>query len=99
MDSLPDILSLGQVAATIGCSTRTLRRRIADGELRASRIADRGVWVVQKADLFAFLDRRASPMTYPALDKEKQPEHPRRFTRAPSDHGKLIVTPEMGRTA
>jgi excisionase family DNA binding protein len=51
-------MTLAEVAERLRCSTKTVRRRIASGELRAARIA-RGVWVIREEDLAAFLAERA----------------------------------------
>jgi excisionase family DNA binding protein len=40
--------SLGQAAEIIGCSQRTLERRIRDGEIRAVRISPRRVVITDR---------------------------------------------------
>jgi excisionase family DNA binding protein len=65
IDQLPPIISLKVVAKALGCSTRTLRRAIDAGELRASRLAMRGCWVVQREDLVAWVDARANVAARP----------------------------------
>lgn len=60
IDQLPPIISLKAAATALGCSTRTLRRAIDAGELRASKLATRGCWVVQREDLVAWIDARAN---------------------------------------
>jgi excisionase family DNA binding protein len=64
-DPLPAVMSLRAAAAALDCSTRTLRRAIDAGELRASRLAQRGCWVVQRDDLMAWIDARARPTARP----------------------------------
>lgn len=103
-------MTLEQVAERLGgCSVKTVRRRIASGELRASH-PGRGLWDVSEDDLQAYLDavatrpRRmrplpaARPVTTPtpgsALPSAAS-RGPRRRGR-PSD-GRLIITPDMGR--
>jgi excisionase family DNA binding protein len=73
IDQLPAIVSLKMAATALGCSTRTLRRAIDAGELRASKLAARGCWVIQREDLFAWIDARANitarPITPLAADR------------------------------
>jgi excisionase family DNA binding protein len=98
MDALPELLTLKQTAAVLGCSTRTLRRRIAEGALRASQVADRGGWVVQRDDLVAFLDARA---TLPRQAEPILPPPPAPHVRGPArrraSDGRLALTADMGR--
>lgn len=65
IDQLPEVISLKLAATTLGCSTRTLRRAIDSGELRASRLAMRGCWVFQREDLIAWIDARATTRARP----------------------------------
>jgi excisionase family DNA binding protein len=65
IDQLPAIMSLRAASTVLGCSTRTLRRAIDAGELRASRLATRGCWVVQREDLVAWIDARANVTARP----------------------------------
>jgi excisionase family DNA binding protein len=73
IDQLPAIISLKVAAMALGCSTRTLRRAIDAGELRASKLAARGCWVIQREDLFAWINARANttarPITPMAVDR------------------------------
>jgi Helix-turn-helix domain len=66
-------MSLRIAATGLGCSTRTLRRAIDAGELRASKLAKRGCWVIQWEDLFAWINARANvtarPITPLAADR------------------------------
>lgn len=66
-------MSLKIAATGLGCSTRTLRRAIDARELRASRLAERGCWVIQREDLFAWINARANmtaqPITPLAADR------------------------------
>lgn len=78
---LPEVLSLAAAADTLGCSTRTLRRAIDAGELRASQLADRGCWAVQRADLLAWLDARAAPRGRPITAVPPAPNTRRRNPR------------------
>ena len=53
------LLSVAQVGAKLQCAPSTVRKLIADGELRASRISRRTIRIAA-ADLQAYLDRRAN---------------------------------------
>lgn len=52
--SQPEYVSITQAALTLGCSTRTIRRRISDGTLSAQRFGPRLIRVRQR-DLDASL--------------------------------------------
>jgi excisionase family DNA binding protein len=97
MDDLPEVLPLHQAAKVLSCSTRTLRRRISDGELRASQVAGRGGWVVQRADLLAFLDSRATRARVGQAIAPPRPAPLRPTSRPAGTSGRLTVTPDMGR--
>ena len=56
---VPKLLSVAQVSARLQCARSTVRRLIADGELRASRISSRTIRI-SEADLQAYLDGRAN---------------------------------------
>jgi len=58
------LLSVAQVSARLQCACSTVRKLIADGELRASRISSRTIRI-SAADLQAYLDGRAN-MSAPA---------------------------------
>jgi excisionase family DNA binding protein len=63
------LLSVAQVSAKLQCARSTVRRLVADGELRASRISRRTIRI-SEADLQAYLDGRANvPM--PATNSPK----------------------------
>ena len=53
------LLSVAQVGAKLQCARSTVRKLIADGELRASRISSRTIRI-SAADLQAYLDGRAN---------------------------------------
>ncbi|MBZ5596038.1 MAG: helix-turn-helix domain-containing protein [Acidobacteriia bacterium] len=53
------LLSVAQVSAKLQCAHSTVRRMVADGELRASRISRRTIRI-SEADLRAYLDGRAN---------------------------------------
>jgi excisionase family DNA binding protein len=53
------LLSVAQVSARLQCARSTVRRLVADGKLRASRISSRTIRI-SVADLQAYLDGRAN---------------------------------------
>ncbi len=53
------LFSVAQVSAKLQCARATVRRLVADGELRASRISRRTIRI-SEADLQAYLDGRAN---------------------------------------
>lgn len=65
IDHLPEVIHLKLAATALGCSTRTLRRAIDSRELRASQLATRGCWVIQREDLVAWIDARANVASRP----------------------------------
>jgi excisionase family DNA binding protein len=58
------LLSVAQVSTRLQCARSTVRKLVADGELRASRISSRTIRI-SKLDLQAYLDGRAN-MSAPA---------------------------------
>lgn len=66
------LLSVAQVSAKLQCARSTVRKLIADGELRASRISRRTIRI-SEADLQVYLDGRAnmsSPTVASATTRE-----------------------------
>jgi excisionase family DNA binding protein len=63
------LLSVAQVSAKLQCARSTVRRLVADGELRASRISRRTIRI-SEADLRAYLDGRAN-MSVPTAASAK----------------------------
>jgi excisionase family DNA binding protein len=55
---LPRWLSVAQAAAYLGCSHQTLRRALHSGNLRATRILDGGPYLLDRADIDRYLERR-----------------------------------------
>lgn len=87
-------LRLADVAAELQCSVRTLMRAINSGDLRASQTQKRGGWVVQREDLQAFLDAKATrPRGQPIRTVTRQPRG------ASSPGGRLVIDKGMGRRA
>jgi excisionase family DNA binding protein len=52
-------LSIAQASAKLQCAPSTLRKLVASGALRASRIGSRTIRI-SEADLLAYLDSRAN---------------------------------------
>jgi len=63
------LLSVAQVSAKLQCARSTVRKLVADGELRASRISSRTIRI-SEADIQAYLDGRAN-MSAPAAPAAK----------------------------
>jgi len=59
MMPISKLLSVAQVSTKLQCARSTVRKLVADGELRASRISSRTIRIAG-ADLQAYLDRRAN---------------------------------------
>lgn len=53
------LFSVAQVSVKLQCARSTVRKLIAEGELRASRISRRAIRI-SEADLQIYLDRRAN---------------------------------------
>jgi excisionase family DNA binding protein len=66
------LLSVAQVSAKLQCARSTVRKLVADGELRASRISSRTIRI-SVADLQAYLDCRAN-ISAPATPSAKTNE-------------------------
>ena len=97
-----DLLTVDQVAERCHVSTKTVRRAIDRGELRASRLATRGAWVVRAGDFEAWLDLRANrprrPAEAPVRDADSDPGWRRaRLTDPAGAGGRLVITRDMGR--
>jgi len=58
------LLSVSQVSAKLQCARSTVRKLVADGELRASRIGSRAIRI-SETDLQAYLDGRANMASHP----------------------------------
>ena len=50
-----ELLHVREAADQLGVTTQTIRRHIADGELRALRLGEHGRYRVRRADLEQFL--------------------------------------------
>lgn len=66
------LLSVAQVSAKLQCARSTVRKLVADGELRASRISSRTIRI-SEADIQTYLDSRAN-MSAPAASSVKANE-------------------------
>lgn len=99
---MPTTLTIEQVAEACHVSTKTVRRAIDAGELRASQLAYRGCWVIRPADVDAWLDLRANR---PARERPAAPAEARatraarRRGRGAQHEGRLVITDDMGRAA
>jgi excisionase family DNA binding protein len=68
------LLSVAQVGAKLQCARSTVRKLIAEGELRASRISNRTIRIAT-ADLQAYLDRRANTPVPTGTPREATEAH------------------------
>lgn len=95
-------MNLEQAAEQLGCSVKTVRRRIQTGELRAARVA-RGIWVIRDEDLDAYLDAAVvAPRPAQAVRIDPSPVVPRtagRRQRPVRGDGRLTVPPRERRAA
>jgi excisionase family DNA binding protein len=66
------LLSVAQVSTRLQCACSTVRKLIADGELRASRISCRAIRI-SETDLQTYLDGRAN-VSAPAVASAKTKE-------------------------
>jgi excisionase family DNA binding protein len=64
------LLSVAQVSTRLQCASSTVRKLIADGELRASRIGNRTIRI-SETDLHTYLNGRANKVAAP---QEKEGE-------------------------
>ena len=62
-------LDVRGVAAVVGCSTKTVYRAIASGELEACRLGPRGRYRITPAALDAWLHSTTEPPRVPALSR------------------------------
>lgn len=96
---IPEVMPLEQAATMLGVHPRTLHRAADLGDLRISQIARRGGWVVQAADLRAFLELRATrPRERAAAPPPAPEQHARRARRRRPDGGRVVIDPAWGRT-
>ena len=93
------VLDLEETAALLHVSASTVRRRIDDGSLGATRVA-RGRWIIRRSDIDAYLDdvaarpsARQTPRARPAIPGRGT----RPAGRTASPRGRLVITPDMGR--
>lgn len=56
---VPKLLSVAQVSTKLRCADSTIRKLVADGELRASRVGSRCIRI-SEPDLQAYLDFRSN---------------------------------------
>jgi hypothetical protein len=105
---LPEVMPLATAASLLGCSVRTLERARDGGDLRASRLAARGCWVVTRGDVLAWVGARAAvPHARPAAAPSSAAGAPVRTRRrrataaaaAAQRPGPLVITDDMGRVA
>ena len=84
------LLTPADVAELCQLSTKTVLRAIRAGRLRASRLGEHAAFRVRPEDVDAWIE--ASILE--PVRKEPPPLH---VVPRPSDVGRLVVTPDMGR--
>ena len=95
---MDQLLTPGEVAELCRLSTKTVLRAIHAGRLRASRLGERAAFRVRLADVEAWIEAFVVPPPAPAL---KSPSHAaplRTPTVTDIETGRLVLTPEMGRS-
>jgi excisionase family DNA binding protein len=106
-----ELLTVDQVAELCQVDARTVRRAIDRGELKASKLGQRGCWRITTAAVAAWVEARANvPIPAPVARRAAQPariddapvpplaaipQSRRRQTRRAP--GTIQVTPTMGR--
>lgn len=68
------LLSVAQVSAKLQCARSTVRKLVAEGKLRASRIGNRTIRIAA-ADLQTYLDGRANVATPVDLPRKQGGTH------------------------
>jgi excisionase family DNA binding protein len=94
-----ELLTIAMAADRCHVHYKTIERAIRERGLRASRLADRGCWVIRPADLEEWLDERANrPRTTPAQAPiQPRPHAARRHNTADDLHD--LVPPTRRRAA
>ena len=97
---MDQLLTPGEVAELCQLSTKTVLRAIHAGRLRASRLGERAAFRVRLADVEAWIEASVVPSPRPASAlKSPAPAAPMRTPVTDIETGRLILTPEMGRSS
>ena len=84
------LLTPADVAELCQLSTKTVLRAIRAGRLRASRLGEHAAFRVRREDVDAWIEASV-------LEPVRKEPPPLRMVARPSDVGRLVITPEMGR--
>jgi excisionase family DNA binding protein len=96
------LLTPGEVEVAELCrlSTKTVLRAIHAGRLRASRLGERTAFRVRLADVESWIELSVVPPPPAPEHKGPAPAAPLRSrTVTDSEAGRLVLTPEMGRSS
>ena len=97
---MDQLLTPGEVAELCQLSTKTVLRAIHGGRLRASRLGERAAFRVRLADVEAWIEASVVPMPPPASAlNSPAPPAPLRAPVTDIETGRLVLTPEMGRSS
>ena len=97
---MDQLLTPGEVAELCRLSTKTVLRAIHAGRLRASRLGERAAFRVQLADVEAWIEASVVPTPPPASAlKNPLPAAPLQTPATDIEAGRLVLTPEMGRSS
>lgn len=91
------LLTISDVAELVQCSSKTVKRAIDAGHLRAAQLAKRGTWRIRSEDVDAWIELRSTRTPTPPHEPARiQIGRPRRGSRG-ATHGRLAVGDDMGR--
>ena len=97
---MDQLLTPGEVAELCQLSTKTVLRAIHAGRLRASRLGERAAFRVRLTDVETWIEASVlpTPPPVPAL-KSPAPAAPLGTPVTDIETGRLVLTPEMGRSS
>jgi excisionase family DNA binding protein len=84
------LLTPADVAERCQLSTKTVLRAIRAGRLRASRLGENAAFRIRPEDVDAWIEASV-------LEPVRKEPPPLRVVPRPSDVGRLVITPDMGR--
>lgn len=96
---MTDLLTIAMAADACHVHPKTVERAVHRGELRASKLAQRGCWVIQPDDLRQWIESRANrPRETNGAPITPAPRAPRRRGSHPAGLTALL-TDDMGKVA
>lgn len=95
-----DAVTVAELATRLQVSSRTVTRAIDRGDLRASRLADRGCWRIRPEDVDAWLEARANRPRHagPEAPAPARPVRAAPGRRARATDDRLPLPPRTKRT-